>query len=1240
MTVDIRLLGEFELSAKSNDAISLTARKARALLAYLAVKAGRPQQRDTLARLLWGDVSQEEHARKSLRQALSVLRRDLPDELFVTTRDELHVDPSKARIDVLEFERLSNSSKRDELERAITLYRGELLEGFHSRADAFDDWLLSERKRLRERAVSAIGRVLEMQRAEADLRGATQSAMRMVSLDPLHEAAHCLLMQLYAEQGRLGDALDQYENCRQVLERELGHGPSASTVELLADLRSRRAPNRTPSAAPEIEVGTQLRVVAVLAVSLLAADKGDVDSTGKTTSENVDLAVREHGGLVLRRTSNSAVAAFGVVRSQGSEAVRALAAAERVLALAPHAGSGVSLAQVMVTRTDGTPSVMGEAVSQALHLASLVEAGGIAVSESVRQALSGTTVCQDLQPTPQRDTEGKVTGWLLGRHAERSENPARTSFVGRARELAILRTTLQACQSGHSGQLVRIRGEAGIGKTRLLEELCAVAERDGFRIHRAAALDFGRRNERDVVAQLTRALLLRGGMGADEASGPTSSRDHALLLDLANLQDQQATEAADQSVREARAERQRELWLALWQRELARGPTLVGLEDLHWADEGAFDQLAALLNLAESAPLLLVATSRRELAADSPRWRGVLQSAAVLTLDLGPLSGAESRQLAEGLSVTDEARVNAAVQRSGGHPLFLEQILRAQRPVHLTPSIHVVVQTRVDQLVPREAVALRAATVLGRQFELSALKELVDGEVPSEGLLRSGLLQQAAGKFMFSHAMIRDAVYETLPPQTRRSLHAKAAAVVKHSDLALYAEHLERATDPGAARAYLEAAEDADKRERVSEALKLTERGMALATEPELSFSLTFTRVHLLQRLGQREAAEQTARDLLAVAMSEQQVARAWVSLAECLRGTPRDAEALSALDSAESATRSDDHDALSHIHYLRGSVLFPRARAQECLAAHLRALSHSQQARSQRAEARALSGLGDAYYIQGDVERAGAHFDACAALADELDLARLARVNRSMVELCRVFLLDQVPAAIANIMHYAEKARDDLDLPGEAVARSAALFGQRLTTPPRELELLGRQTFEAARRSGRQRLGLLARASIVGARAAQGDEAAADRELDTVYESCSGPDAPFAALGVLGVMLLCCRDPHRRSQLYAEADRVLESGQVVSHCLYTFSCDAFSDCLDHEDHDRLEAHVRRLEAYARPSEVPWGSFFCDWATSLSAWQRGHKDAPTKTRLLALLTRARQAGFRGPSERIEAALGA
>lgn len=1236
MPVEIRLLGEFDVLTGGSPSTSITSRKARALLAYLCLKAARPQQRENLAKLLWGEVSQDEHARKSLRQALSVLRRDLPEQLIVASRDELSLNPTLATIDVLEFEKLAGASTRDELERGVELYRGDLLEGFQSRADAFDDWLLGERTRLRQLAIDALGCLLERQQQEHDYAGATKAAIRMVSLDPLRESAHRRLMRLYAEQGRLGDALDQYENCRQVLKRELGREPESSTSDLLQHLRQNR--HRAASTPRVLEQTTELRVVAVLAATR------HEETTGPAAGDHIREALEEQGGLLLRRTHNAVLGVFGTMRSQGSEAARAVCAAERAASVARCHGYGVSLAQAMVSRLDDTVQVVGEAVSNAAHLASVAAPATVAVSESVRQALRDSSLTRGMQLSALRDGAGGVHAWQIGTSRDSQSSAQAKCFVGRTRELDVLRAILSACGRMRAGQLVSIRGEAGIGKTRLLEQLLTLATREGFRIQRAAALDFGQRSERDVIAQLTRGLLhpstqanTRESVGTD-GSEPTSSRDQSLLLELAAMEGDAPREAAEQSVREARAERQRELWLDLWQRELDRGPTLVAIEDLHWVPPVAFDHLALLLGLTHASPLLVVVTTRPETPVEHPGWLGAQRGAAGVTLDLGPLSTAEGRQLADELAVRDPEHVEAAIQRSGGHPLFLEQILKARRPVHLSPSIHVVVQTRLDQLEPGEVAALRGAAVLGQQFRIGMLSELLESDVPTEGLLKSGLIQSERARFRFAHALIRDAVYETLPPVTRRALHSRAARIVRSHDRALTAEHLALASDPGAAEAYLEAAEEADRHDRVPDALKLTERGLTLASDGTLAFTLMLLKARLLGRLGQREAAEQCSRDTLAMATTENQTMRAWLSLAECLRGTPRDAEALSALQAAERAASPDDHEARSHAHYLRGSVLFPRGETEACLLAHQQALHHAKLGASRHAEARALSGLGDAYYIRGALTRAASHFDAGARLADQLGQVRLSRVNRVMTELIRVFCLDDPADALRKMLNHIEHAREELDLPGEAVGSSSAIYAAKLLYAAGPLEMMARQVLEVSRRSGRPRLGLAASAWVIEARVGQGREVDADRELHALYERCDGPELAFAALNILGSMLACHLGGQRRTWIYSEAGSILDSGRFASHCLYNFSRCALMDCLRENDHARLEHYAQRLETYTAPHQVAWGAFYCGWARSLSAWHRGKRSQDARSHLHSLKVRSAALGLLSETELLETAL--
>ena len=111
------------------------------------------------------------------------------------------------------------------LAAAVALYEGDLLEGLTVQEPPFEDWLLRERERLREGALEALGRLLAHQRAAGSTEAAVQTALRLLALDPLQEPVHRALMRLYAETGRRGAALRQYQLCVATLQRELRASP-------------------------------------------------------------------------------------------------------------------------------------------------------------------------------------------------------------------------------------------------------------------------------------------------------------------------------------------------------------------------------------------------------------------------------------------------------------------------------------------------------------------------------------------------------------------------------------------------------------------------------------------------------------------------------------------------------------------------------------------------------------------------------------------------------------------------------------------------------------------------------------------------------------------------------------------------------------------------------------------------------------------------------------------------------
>ncbi len=246
----VELLGGFALRSDGGAPRSLPSRKARALLAYLALRPGHAHSREQLTALLWGDTP-DALARQAFRQTLSRLRRGLGDAAglaFVPGLDTVALDPAQVWVDAVEFEAMAGKDQPAALERAVALYRGDLLDGLDVGEPAFEEWRTLERERLRELALEALTKLLRHQMDADLLETAVQTALRILVLDPLQEAVHRALIRLYARQGRRAAALRQYQECVQTLQRELAAEPEESTREIYRQLVRTAADGAGPGA--------------------------------------------------------------------------------------------------------------------------------------------------------------------------------------------------------------------------------------------------------------------------------------------------------------------------------------------------------------------------------------------------------------------------------------------------------------------------------------------------------------------------------------------------------------------------------------------------------------------------------------------------------------------------------------------------------------------------------------------------------------------------------------------------------------------------------------------------------------------------------------------------------------------------------------------------------------------------------------------------------------------------------
>jgi DNA-binding SARP family transcriptional activator len=250
----LSLLGGIECRTVDGAEVRFPTRKTSALLAYLAGNPGQHHSREKLAGLLWADNGEAE-ARASCRKAISRLRQALPTDC----RDCLVVDSlslclrtDRVAVDSRLFEQAAAGATPESLENAVSLYRGPFLDGFKDCGEAFENWLLTEQRRLEELLLQCLHRLLEHYVATGGIDRAIQVALRLLAIDPLQEGVHRTLMRLYMYQDRLGSALDQYNRCRDLLASELGLSPSPET-ELLKDELARISPGGEESTQPNAD---------------------------------------------------------------------------------------------------------------------------------------------------------------------------------------------------------------------------------------------------------------------------------------------------------------------------------------------------------------------------------------------------------------------------------------------------------------------------------------------------------------------------------------------------------------------------------------------------------------------------------------------------------------------------------------------------------------------------------------------------------------------------------------------------------------------------------------------------------------------------------------------------------------------------------------------------------------------------------------------------------------------------
>jgi class 3 adenylate cyclase len=736
-------------------------------------------------------------------------------------------------------------------------------------------------------------------------------------------------------------------------------------------------------AAEERRVVTVL--FADLAGSTALGERLDPEDVRELQSELFALVVREverHDGVCEKFVGDAIMAVFGIPIAHEDDPERAVLAALAVQREMPELAErvrdrhgtdvalriGVNTGEVVSARdaaARGQLMVSGDAVNVAARLQQHADSGQVVVGDRTQMATRRVIQFRALEPLVVKGKQEPLTAHLavapVTAPRRRGLDGERASLVGRERELELLEAVVARAVADRTPQLVTIFGQAGVGKTRLLEEL---SERVGEALLLVGrCIPYGEGVAYWPLAEVAKRHA--GILDTDAAEPATEKLMTAVSVAVGNGGASVVRDALTWTVGLAQpsvgtsAEAVRRVLHDGWARFLAgladEDATLLVLEDIQWASAEMLDLAQHLASVLDDVPVLVVCSARPEFLDDHPSWGAGMQNATAINLP--PLTREDTGRLMADLlhgRLTAESG-EVVLAQAEGNPFYLEEILamlidrgaltktedgwagQGISEVPIPDSVHGVIAARIDLLPADQRDALRRCSVIGRTFWPDAAGVDADlvAVITRTGLVgeRQDSVMEGMREFAFRHALTRDVAYASLPRSERRELHQRAAEWIDglsrgrgRETVELVADHYLRALESGeptpklreqAYRALIAAGSDAITRGAPESAQAMLLRARELAPTPherrftdiliaraDLQFSNYSRATRRLTDVG-REAEAAGDMSLIPEAAS-------WLSRVLWLQGSW--AEAVEATDAAVTAAQAlGDESALAH---------------------------------------------------------------------------------------------------------------------------------------------------------------------------------------------------------------------------------------------------------------------------------------------------------------------------------------
>ncbi len=529
--------------------------------------------------------------------------------------------------------------------------------------------------------------------------------------------------------------------------------------------------------------------------------------------------IESHSGTVEKFIGDAVMAVFGVPVLHEDDALRAVRAAaemrealarlnvelERDRGVTIRTRTGVNTGEV-VAGTGNQTMATGDAVNTAARLEQHAAPGDILLGEQTYRLARHAVVAEPADPIGAKGKAEPVPAYRLIRVSDAPADAGRrldSPLVGRDNELALAEQAFERAIRERSCSLFTVFGSAGVGKSRLTQEVIRSVEARAT-VSRGRCLPYGRGITFWPLIEIVHAIA-----GLSDGDSPEKARAAVRKLladeDDADLITERVVQVLGLSEEEVRVEETfwavRKLFESLARRE----PLVVVFDDIHWAEPTLLDLIEHIADLSRDVSMLLMCIARPELLERRPSWGGGKMNASSILLE--PLRVEESAQLMANLlgGMTLPAAVGTRISEAAeGNPLFVEEmvsmliddgLLRRQNgswevsdqlsSVSVPPTIQALLAARLDRLNGDERAVIQAASVVGKEFSIDDVAVLLPEQLRAHAsatvtaLVRKELVRPDHGgahdAFRFRHILIRDAAYNAISKQQRAELHERFA---------------------------------------------------------------------------------------------------------------------------------------------------------------------------------------------------------------------------------------------------------------------------------------------------------------------------------------------------------------------------------------------------------------------------------------------------------------------------------